>query len=312
MQENLSSLMTEQINNRTENIDQFSTMEIIKLMNEEDRTVADAVQLVLPEIKVAIDSVYQSLKSGGRLFYIGAGTSGRLGVLDASECPPTFLTPPEMVQAIIAGGESAILTAVEGAEDSYEAGAKDLKQRKLESADVVIGLAASGRTPYVVGALKYARELGAETVALSCNLDSDISKYAKNKIEVLVGPEVLTGSTRLKAATAQKMILNMITTATMIKLGKVYGNLMIDLKASNGKLVERARNMVTTITNVNYDKAEEVLNITDQRVKPAIVMIEGNVSYEEASNLINEADGFVRKAIKLANNKASKSEKTKI
>lgn len=298
MANNLSSLITEQINNQSTNIDQLTTIEIIELMNAEDRTVADAVHSVLPEVETAIDVIYQSLKNGGRLFYTGAGTSGRLGVLDAAECPPTFLTEPDMVQALIAGGESAIFRAVEGAEDSESSGAKDLELRELNSADVVVGIAASGRTPYVIGGLKYAQEVGAETIALSCNKNSQISSYAKSKIEVMVGPEVLTGSTRLKAATAQKMILNMITTTTMIKLGKVYKNFMIDLKASNKKLIERARNMVSTITGVSYEEATKILHITNQRVKPAIVMIKANVSYERANELLLETDGFVHHAIK--------------
>lgn len=300
MANNLSSLTTEKINSRSANIDQLTTIEIIELMNEEDRTVADAVHLVLPEIEVAIDIIYQSLKNGGRLFYIGAGTSGRLGVLDAAECPPTFLTEPEMVQALIAGGESAIFTAIEGAEDSESSGAKDLTLRNLTSADVVVGIAASGRTPYVIGGLKYAKEIGAETIALACNQNAKISRYANSKIEVMVGPEVLTGSTRLKAATAQKMILNMITTTTMIKLGKVYKNFMIDLKASNKKLIERARNMVSTITGAPYNEATKILDSTNQRVKPAIVMIKANITYERANELLEATDGFVHKAIKLA------------
>lgn len=295
----LSILTTEQINDRTKIIDQLSTNEIIKLINEEDKTVALAVEKILPEISDSIDSVYEALKNGGRLFYVGAGTSGRLGVLDASECPPTFRTPPELVQAIIAGGNGAMFLAVEGAEDDAAMGADALKAAEFSSQDVVVGIAASGRTPYVLGALKYANTLGATTIALSCNKNAEISCIADHKMEVIVGPEILTGSTRLKAATAHKMILNMITTTTMIKLGKVYQNLMVDLNASNNKLIVRARNIVMEITKVSYERAEEILSITNWEVKPAIVMIEAGISLEEAKRYIEEADGSVRKAIRL-------------
>lgn len=300
MKENLSRLTTEQINERTTEIDQMSTKQIIQLMNDEDRTVADAVQAVLPQVEKAVDLIYQSLSSGGRLFYIGAGTSGRLGILDASECPPTFYTPPELVQAIIAGGEQAILEAIEGAEDDPQGGAIDLQKRGLNEKDVVVGIAASGRTPYVKGALEYARKIGAATISLSNNKDALISQLSDCPIEAVVGPEILTGSTRLKAGTAQKMILNMLTTTTMIKLGKVYGNLMVDLNASNEKLIERARQMVIKITGVSYDEASKVLSQTNQRVKPAIVMLEAGVSVNIANNALNKTNGLVRKAIKIA------------
>lgn len=295
----LSILTTEQINDKTKIIDQLSTDEIVRLINEEDKTVALAVEKILPEISDSIDSVYHALKNGGKLFYVGAGTSGRLGVLDAAECPPTFRTPPELVQALIAGGKGAMFLAVEGAEDDTNQGANDLKEIGFCSKDVVVGIAASGRTPYVVGALEYAKQLGATTIALSCNKNAGISRVADHKIEVIVGPEILTGSTRLKAATAHKMILNMITTTTMIKLGKVYQNLMVDLNASNNKLIVRARNIVMEITKVSYEKAEEILNITNWEVKPAIVMIEADVSFEAAKKYIEEAEGSVRNAIEL-------------
>jgi N-acetylmuramic acid 6-phosphate etherase len=301
---NLSTLTTEQRNFRTKNIDQMSTGEILKIINDEDQTVAIAVQKALPQIEEAVETIYRSLKKGGRLFYIGAGTSGRLGVIDAAECPPTFSTPSELVQAVIAGGEKAIQFAVEGAEDDPEQGASDLKQNALSPLDVVVGIAASGRTPYVIGALKYAQKLGASTVALSCNSDAVISGYADHKIEVIVGPEVLTGSTRMKAATAHKMVLNMITTTTMIKLGKIYENLMVDVHASNEKLIERSRNIVMTITNVTYEEAALVLDKANQEVKSAIVMIESGVSLEIAKQSLKKADGFVRKAIDIAKNEA--------
>ena len=302
MKVNIATLTTEQINDRTTNIDQLQTVEIIELMNKEDETVTAAIKDVLPQIADAIDAIYQSLKNGGRLIYMGAGTSGRLGVIDAAECPPTFCTPPEMIQGIIAGGETAMFVAVEGAEDGRELGGNDLKERNLRDSDIVVGIAASGRTPYVIGALEYAKQIGATTIALSCNQNAEISKYADHKIEVIVGPEILTGSTRLKAATAQKMVLNMMTTTSMIKLGKVYGNLMVDLHASNMKLVERARNMVMKITGASYGEAEQTLNATDQKVKPAILMIMGGVPLETANQLLEESNGFVRDAIEKAQN----------
>lgn len=300
----ISTLTTEQRNPLSHKIDQLSTREILEIINDEDRKVAEAVKKAHPQIESAIDSVYQSLRNGGRLYYIGAGTSGRLGIIDASECPPTFSTSPDLVQAIIAGGEQAILVAVEGAEDEADQGANDLKENGFNSSDIVIGITASGRTPYVVGALKYAQQIGATSIALSCNHDAVVSKYADHKIEVIVGPEVLTGSTRMKAATAHKMILNMISTTTMIKLGKVYENLMVDVHASNQKLIERSRSIVMMITKATYQEASEILDKTNQEVKPAIVMIEAQVSFEVAKQVIDKADGFVRKAIELAKEKA--------
>lgn len=300
MSVDLSNLTTEQRNDDSMQIDQLSTLEVLDLINKEDRTVAEAVQHVLPQIGAAVEAIYHSLKNGGRLFYIGAGTSGRLGVIDAAECPPTFSTEPNLVQAIIAGGEKALLVAVEGAEDSMELGASDLQQLNFSKEDVVVGIAASGRTPYVIGALEYAKSIGAETISLSCNRNSDISKIANYQIEVIVGPEVLTGSTRMKAATAQKMVLNMLSTTVMIKLGKVYENLMVDVKASNQKLIERAKNIVMTVTKADEKMACTILEKTNYEVKPAIVMIKANVPYEEAIKAIDLADGMVRKAINLA------------
>lgn len=296
---NLANLTTEKQNVKTKNLDQLKTSEIIKLMNQEDSSVPLAVSEVIPNIEEAVEAIVSRLKVGGRLFYIGAGTSGRLGVLDASECPPTFFTPPEMVQGIIAGGEKAMFTAIEGAEDSVLGGADDLKERNLSENDVVVGITASGRTPYVVGALNYANQIGAETISLSCNENSEVGKIAKHKIEVVVGPEVIAGSTRLKAGTAQKLVLNMLSTASMIKLGKVYDNLMVDLNASNSKLVERAKGIVMNITNVSYEVATDVLNQTNQRVKPAIIMIIANVSVQEALNLLDQAEGNVRDALSI-------------
>ncbi|WP_026691315.1 N-acetylmuramic acid 6-phosphate etherase [Alteribacter aurantiacus] len=297
MELNLSSLTTEKRNERTKNIDQLSTKEIITLINKEDQEVANAVQNVIPNVEVAVKLAYESLKKGGRLIYIGAGTSGRLGIIDSSECPPTFRTSPGMVLGIMAGGEKAITTAVEGVEDDPIAGAKDLEAVSLSEKDTVVGIAASGRTPYVVGALKYAKTVGASTVALSANENAVISEGVDCEIEVLVGPEVLTGSTRLKAATAHKMVLNMISTATMIKLGKVYENLMVDVNASNYKLKVRAKNIVKSVTDVSDEKAEEVLLEANNDVKVAIVMIKGNTTVAEAKKFLDHADGQVRLAI---------------
>ncbi|WP_449621256.1 N-acetylmuramic acid 6-phosphate etherase [Robertmurraya sp. Marseille-Q9965] len=297
MQHNLKTLTTESRNERSMQIDTAEPMDILKIMNDDDQKIATAVQEELPNIEVAVRYALESFKQGGKLVYIGAGTSGRLGVLDAVECPPTFSTPPEMVQGIIAGGENAFVKAVEGAEDKPEAGVADLKAINLTEKDTVIGIAASGRTPYVIGALQYARSIGAKTVALSCNKNALISKEADQAIEVVVGPEVLTGSTRLKAATAHKMILNMISTSSMILLGKAYENLMIDVHVSNEKLKERAINIITRITGVSYEEALEALQASGLQVKVAIVMLANSVTKDEAIKLLEEADGYVRRAI---------------
>src|SRR5699024_10741548 len=251
----------------------MSTLEALTLINESDMCVTERVKDVLPQIETTVEMVYRALKQGGKLFYVGAGTSGRIGILDAVECPPTFSTPPDIVQGVIAGGSGAIVNAVEGAEDDASLGANDLKSRNLTELDVVIGIAASGRTPYVCGALKYANEVGARTVSLTSNKDALISQYADTKIEVLTGPEVLTGSTRMKAATAHKLVLNMITTTSMIKIGKVYESLMVDLKVSNQKLKERAKSIVSAIANISIQHAGDVLESADFEVKPAIIMV---------------------------------------
>lgn len=297
---NLTTLITEMRNENSMTIDSLSTKEILSIINREDMKVAQAVQQVLPEVEKAVELIYQALINGGKLFYVGAGTSGRLGILDAVECPPTFSTPPDLVQAVIAGGANAIEKAVEGAEDDEDLGATDLRKRGLTELDVVVGIAASGRTPYVVGALTYAKEVGAKTISLTSNPNALISNLADVKIEVLTGPEVITGSTRMKAATAHKLILNMLSTTTMIKVGKVYENLMVDVKISNQKLKERAINIVSTITGVSYEKAKETLVNAHHEVKPAIVMIKANVSLPEAKAAIKEAKGFVRQAIHIA------------
>ncbi|MFC4557589.1 N-acetylmuramic acid 6-phosphate etherase [Virgibacillus kekensis] len=293
----LAKLTTEQRNKNSMNLDQMSSLEILQTINNEDKKVADAVEEVLPDVQQAVEHIYKALKSGGRLFYAGAGTSGRLGVIDASECPPTFMTPPEMVQTLMAGGDGAFLSAVEGCEDDESQGAKDIKAKNLSDKDVVVGITASGRTPYPIGALKHAKEVGAYTVSLSCNENSLISQHATCNIEVVVGPEVLTGSTRMKAATAHKMILNMISTATMVKLGKVHENLMVDVHASNYKLMERAKRTIMEVTDASYEEAEKTLSLTNNAVKPAIVMIEGGVTYQEAIDAIDRSNGYVRDAI---------------
>lgn len=298
MMERLTKLTTETHNPKSVQLDQMTTGSILRLMNEEDSLIPKAINKVLPEIEEAVESVYQSFICGGRLFYVGAGTSGRIGLLDAVECPPTFSTLPEKVQAIIAGGLDAMMVAVEGAEDDYNLGADDLKDHDLNENDVVIGIAASGRTPYVKGALSYARRIGAKAISLSSNEDSEISQYADIAIEVITGPEILTGSTRLKAATAHKMILNMISTASMVKYGKVYRNLMVDVNATNYKLKERCKKIVHEATQVSYTEAEDVLLKTGYKVKPAIVMILADVDYEQAKLLLEQSRGFVREAIK--------------
>ncbi|SDO16405.1 N-acetylmuramic acid 6-phosphate etherase [Halobacillus aidingensis] len=297
MTNSLTFLTTEQRNERTKNMDEMTTAEILKVMNEEDRKVAEAVKQVLPAITKAVDHISASLKKGGRLFYVGAGTSGRLGILDASECPPTFLVDPDMVQAVMAGGGNAFTKAKENSEDDAAQGETDLKAKQLTSDDVVVGITASGRTPYPIGALKHAHSVGAYTISLSCNHHSEISDYAECPIEVVVGPEVLTGSTRLKAATAHKMVLNMMSTTAMVKLGKVYENLMVDVHASNHKLRERAKSILMECTSATYEEAEETLKKAKLQVKPAIIMLKRSVSYEQAKKMLQENEGNLRKAM---------------
>lgn len=296
----LTKLTTEQSNANTANLDEMSPLQIVQAMNREDATVPLAIEKELPSIAKVIEVTAVKLSNTGRLLYIGAGTSGRLGVLDAAECPPTFYTDPEMVQGLIAGGEKAMFKAIEGAEDSEQLGQQALQEIHLTKNDVVVGIAASGRTPYVIGALKYALEIGATTVALSCNKNAEISQYAQHAIEVPVGPEVLTGSTRLKAGTAQKLVLNMISTGTMIQLGKAYNNLMIDVQPTNSKLVERAKYILMQITNVSYERAEQLLTMTDYRIKPAMLMEMANVDLETAGKLLENSRNKVKKALTLA------------
>ncbi|MDQ0156289.1 N-acetylmuramic acid 6-phosphate etherase [Robertmurraya andreesenii] len=294
---NLNKLATEQRNQSTMNLDTLSTIEILQLMNKEDQTVPESVKKELPQIEKVVEAVKESFQKGGHLVYVGAGTSGRLGILDAAECVPTFSADPTMVQGLIAGGMSAMTVAVEGAEDSITLGEEDLRNIQLTEKDTVLGIAASGRTPYVIGALEYAKKVGATTASLACNKDAEISKYADINIEVEVGPEVLTGSTRLKSGTAQKLVLNMISTASMIGIGKVYKNLMVDVKPTNDKLVERSKSIIMQATECSYEEAEKAFFAADKNVKLAIVMILTKLSKEEASEKLDQANGFIRNII---------------
>ena len=293
----LTALTTERRNPHTMNLDEMSPLEIAQTMNQEDEQAVLAVRKVLPEIATAITWATESLKAGGRIIYIGAGTSGRLGVLDAVECPPTFGVSPDTVVGIIAGGERAFTIAQEGVEDSPTLCEEDLKKKNLSSKDIVIGLAASGRTPYVISGLQYARSIGCKTVAIACNLHSQVGKAADLAIEPVPGPEVLTGSTRLKAGTAQKLILNMISTGSMVGIGKVYQNLMVDVQQTNEKLKVRAQNIVMDITDCTRETAAESLEAAGGHVKTAIVMILNGCTSEEAAEQLQKAGGHIRQAI---------------
>ncbi|MBN8047932.1 N-acetylmuramic acid 6-phosphate etherase [Paraclostridium bifermentans] len=295
---NLSKLTTESRNQNTLNIDNVSTLEMVKMINEEDKKVANAIEIELPKIAEAIDGIVERMQKGGRLIYIGAGTSGRLGILDASECPPTYGVSEELVQGLIAGGQEAIFRAKEGAEDSKELAVLDLKDKHLNENDTVVGIAASGRTPYVIGGLEYANEIGALTISVTCNADSQVAKEAKISISPVVGAEVVTGSTRLKSGTAQKLVLNMLSTGSMIKMGKVYGNLMVDVKATNEKLVERSKKIVCEATGVSFKEAETILNETGFDVKLSIFMILSNLEKEEAKVILEMNNGYIAKALK--------------
>jgi len=296
----ISKLHTEQRNKNSMDIDARSTSEILKIINNEDKTVPLAVEKELPYIEQAVDLIVEALKNEGRLLYYGAGTSGRLGVIDASECPPTFGTSPDLIQGFIAGGKEAMFRAQEGAEDLEENGAKDVVEANVNSKDVVCGIAASRRTPYVIGAVKKAKELGARTLYLTCNPREEFNiKEVDVAICTYVGPEIIMGSTRMKSGTAQKLVLNMLTTASMIRLGKVYENMMIDLQMTNKKLVERSKRIVMTITGVSYEEAADFLEKAGGHVKTALVMINAKVSEEEAKELLIKANGFVRKAIEM-------------
>lgn len=294
---NLTKMITESRNPASEQIDTLPTLDMLRVINNEDKNVALAVEAVLPAIALAVDKIAEAFLQGGRLIYTGAGTSGRLGILDASECPPTFGTPAAQVVGLIAGGHPAILKAVENAEDNRKQGAQDLKDLNLTAKDVVVGIAASGRTPYVLGAMDYAASLGATVVSISCNPDSPMSEASEIAITPVVGPEVVTGSSRMKAGTAQKLILNMLTTGAMIRTGKVYGNLMVDVEATNAKLVERQKNIVMAATECSREEAIAALQASGGHCKTAIVMILAAVSAEEAGLLLSQNQGFTRKAI---------------
>lgn len=301
MRSELAHLRTEQSDPRYRHIDQLSTTELATLMNEADASVPRAVAAAIGAIVPAVDAVVDRLSTGGRLFYVGAGTPGRIGILDASECPPTFGIEPERVQGLIAGGPRAITTAIEGVEDDAEAGAADVASRDIGPGDAVVGLTASGRTPYVLGAAREAGRRGARTVGLSCNTDAELSRVVDHAIEVAVGPELVAGSTRLKAGTAQKLVLNMISTIAMVRLGKTHGNLMVDLVATNQKLLARAVRMVQDITGAEAAAAERALSAADQHVKTAVLMIERDVDATEARSLLAAADGRLGEALRRHN-----------
>lgn len=299
---NIKNMITEQTNETTNNIDKMNIQEIVQVINNEDKKVAYAIEKVIPEISEAIEITVETLKNGGRMLTIGSGTSGRLGVLDASECPPTFNTDPELIKGIIAGGSKALQIAIEGIEDDENSALKDLIDEDFSNKDVLIGISASGNTPYVIGGLEYAKKLGAKTISISCNPNSKIGKLADVSIEAIVGPEVISGSTRLKSGTAQKMILNMISTVTMIKLGKTYNNLMVDLQATNTKLKNRATRILKTITSINDSEATILLEKTNWNLKESIVIYETNCTLERAKKYLEKANGIVIDAIEIGKN----------
>lgn len=293
----LKGLATEQRNPRSQNIDTASISEILRIINEEDQTVPGAVATQLPYIEQAVELIVDALTKGGRLIYVGAGTSGRLGIVDASECPPTFGTPPEMIQGLIAGGREAVFRSQEGAEDLEEKGVKDLINIDLTTSDIVCGIAASRRTPYVVGAVNHAREMGCRTLFVTCNPRSEFDLNVDVAICVVVGPEVVMGSTRMKSGTAQKLVLNMLTTASMIRMGKVYENMMVDLQMTSQKLVERSKRILMLITGLSYEDASRAMEEADGHVKTALVMTLANVDKPTAHRRLEKSGGFVRPAI---------------
>ncbi|RTL13345.1 MAG: N-acetylmuramic acid 6-phosphate etherase [Neisseriaceae bacterium] len=290
----LKTLTTENINPNSLNIDIVPTLEKLRIINQEDQKVALAIEEELPAIATAVDAITLAMKNGGRLIYLGAGTSGRLGILDAVECPPTYGVDYNTVVGLIAGGEKAFIKAQEGVEDKEELGVSDLQQVNLVAQDIVCGIAASGRTPYVIGGLDYARSLGCKTIAVACNKNSVIGDHADIKIEVSAGAEVISGSTRMKAGTTQKLILNMLSTTTMINLGKVYKNLMVDVKTSNAKLEARAKKIIMEATEVDFATAEKFLKLANNHVKTAIVMIINDVCFEQASEKLAASAGVIR------------------
>jgi N-acetylmuramic acid 6-phosphate etherase len=293
----LEKLLTEQSNPASASIDAVPTADALRIINSEDRKVADAVEREVPQIARAVDAIVSAIERGGRLFYLGAGTSGRLGVLDASECPPTFSVPPELVQGIMAGGEAALSRATETTEDDPEIGVRDLQSRGFSDRDVLVGITASGRTPYVLGAIAEAKRLGAITVGISCTPDSELSRAVDIAIAPVTGPEVVAGSTRLKAGTAQKLVLNMLSTASFVKLGYVYGNLMVNVQPKNVKLVDRARRIIAQATGVSYDRAGELLTDSGKSVRVAILMGKAGIGREEAEQRLAAAGGRISKAL---------------
>lgn len=302
----ISLLATEQNNPSTRQIDIATTEEILHLINEEDKNVPFAVEKEIPNIAKAVEIIVEAFKQGGRLFYIGAGTSGRLGIVDAAECPPTFGTPPDLVQGIIAGGKEAVFRAQEGAEDNEEDGKKVIETYGIKPPDVVVGIAASGRTPFVKAAVLEAKRRGIKTIFIATSPVEKVKELgvvADVFICPVVGPEVIAGSTRMKSGTAQKLVLNMLSTASMIRLGKTYGNIMVDLQLTNNKLRERAKKIIMDICNVDYQTAQNVLKESDGKVKVALVMLLGNVSKQEALKLLEESNGFVKIALKKAKSK---------
>ena len=298
MEKKLSGLDTEQRNKNTMDLDTLATYDILKKINQEDQKVALAVEDALENITKLVDAAYESFSNGGRIIYIGAGTSGRLGILDASECPPTYGTKPEDFIGVIAGGTEAIFKAVEGAEDSKELCVEDLQALNLSDKDIVIGLAASGRTPYVMGGLEYANSIGSQTGSIACAADSLLATVAKNPVEVVVGPEAVTGSTRMKAGTAQKLVLNMVSTTVMIKSGKVYENLMVDVQTSNIKLVDRATRIVSSAVGVEFDAARALLDSSNMDVKVAIIKGLTDFDNDECIALLKNNNGNVAKTIR--------------
>ncbi len=297
MLEKLENLTTEGRNPASENLDSLSPLDIVRLINSEDAKVADAVGREAEPIAEAIEVIAHRLQHGGRLIYVGAGTSGRLGILDAAECPPTFNSDPSKVLGLIAGGPSAMLKAVEGAEDNPELAAEDLREVGLTSQDVVVGIATSGRTPYVIGALEYARSQGAFRIGLSCNREATMRAQAQINIVPVVGPEVVSGSTRMKAGTATKMVLNMLTTGAMVRLGKTYGNLMVDLQATNIKLTERSKRIICSLTDLSTESAAELLTECDGELKTAIVANRNGVGPEQARAKLTDSNGKLREAL---------------
>ncbi|EKS4342154.1 N-acetylmuramic acid 6-phosphate etherase [Clostridium sporogenes] len=294
----LDKLVTESRNENTKNIDRVETLEMLKMINDEDKKVAEAVEKELIHIAKAVDKIGEAFFNGGRLIYVGAGTSGRLGVLDASECSPTYGVSYDLVRGIIAGGQSAMFKAKEGAEDSKNLCIKDLKNINFVQNDILVGIAASGRTPYVIGGLEYANGIGATTISVTCNPESEMSKIANISIAPVVGPEAITGSTRMKAGTAQKMVLNMLSTGAMVKTGKVYGNLMVDLKATNEKLVERAKRIVMQATGAKRAQVEKILEETNFDVKLSIFMIESSLDKIKAKKILDKNKGYIVEAIR--------------